>query len=595
MQDIVSEMSTMKRRLFAIISALVLSGTATLVGADESKTSSYQTMGAPVDPKVSVSWNRYYDYAETTAILKRLVKAHPDRARLTSLGRSYGNREMWLLTITNFKTGDDTSKTAFWMDGGIHANEIQGTQACLYTAWYLLERYGESDFVTDLVDSRTFYILPMMSPDSRDAHMHRPNSTHSPRSGQRPFDDDRDGLVDEDGPDDLDGDGQITQMRIRDPNGTFKPHEEFPNLLVPVKPDEKGEYRLLGVEGFDNDGDGRVNEDGDGYYDPNRNWAWNWQPAYVQGGAGDYPFSVLENRVAADFVTAHANIAGAQSFHNCGGMILRGPGVKEDSYEHADVAVFDAIGKQGEEILPNYRYLVVAKDLYTTYGNELDWFYFCRGIIGFTNEMFTSTNLFQRKSEGFFGGPRDKHAFDRYLLMGEGIVPWHEVDHPLYGKVEVGGFKKEWTRQPPSFLLEEECHRNMAFVLYHAGELPSVEISEVHVKPVGEGLLEVTAVMVNPRRTPTRTAWDAKHHLTRPDFVAIRGKRLNVHAGFVSDEPFFKKAREQMWEPARLRVSPVGPRSPQYVRWLVSGKGKGVVSIDSIKGGRAERGFELNR
>ena len=583
----------MRQFLFAVLPALLLCGTATLIGAGENDKGPYRTMGAPVNPKVSVAWNRYYDYAETTAILKRFVKAHPDRARLTSLGRSYGNREMWLLTITNFKTGDDTSKAAFWMDGGIHANEIQGTQACLYTAWYLLERYGENDFVTDLVDSRAFYILPMMSPDSRDAHMHRPNSTHSPRSGQRPFDDDRDGLVDEDGPDDLDGDGQITQMRIRDPNGTFKSHEEYPNLLVPAKPDEKGEYRLLGIEGFDNDGDGRVNEDGDGYYDPNRNWAWNWQPSYVQGGAGDYPFSVLENRVAVDFVAAHGNIAGAQSFHNCGGMILRGPGVKEDSYERADVAVFDAIGKQGEEILPNYDYKEVAKDLYTTYGNELDWFYFCRGVIGFTNEMFTSTNYFQRESEGFFGGPRDKHAFDRYLLLGQGIVPWHEVDHPLYGKVEVGGFRKEWTRQPPSFLLEEECHRNMAFALYHAGELPRVEIADIRVKSIGEALYEVSAVVLNHKRTPTRTAWDAKHHLTPPDFVTISGTGLKVHSGFVSEEPFFKRGEEQTYEPMRLRVSPIGPRSPQYVRWLVSGGGKGTVLINSVKGGRAEEAFEL--
>jgi murein tripeptide amidase MpaA len=219
----------------------------------------YQPVGAPSDPKVAARWNRFHDYAQATALLESLAKAHAPRAKLKSLGRSYGGRRMWLLTITNFKQGDDRSKPAFWIDGGIHANEIQGTEVSLYTAWYLLEMYGRNPLVTRLVDERAFYVVPMMNPDSRDAHMHRPNDTNSPRGGQRPTDDDRDGLVDEDGPDDLDGDGQITQMRVRDPAGRWKPHPRFPNLMIEAEPDEPGSYRLLGPEGIDNDGDGLVN------------------------------------------------------------------------------------------------------------------------------------------------------------------------------------------------------------------------------------------------------------------------------------------------------------------------------------------------
>ncbi len=561
--------------------------------AHDGDTVAYEAMGAPAEPKVSVAWNRYYDYAETTAILKELAETHPERAKLITLGRSYGNRELWLLIITDFEKGPDAKKPGFWLDGGIHANEVQGTQACLYTAWFLLESHGRNAFVTDLVDSTAFYIMPMMSPDSRDAHMHRPNSTHTPRSGQRPRDDDRDGLVDEDGPDDLDGDGYITQMRVRDPHGQFKPHPKYPNLMIPVEEGEQGEYRLLGVEGFDNDGDGLINEDSDGYYDPNRDWAWNWQPSYVQRGAAEYPFSVLENRAAADFIMERPNIAGAQSFHNCGGMILRGPGVKEDAYERADVGVFDVLGKKGEKILPNYGYKTIVTDLYTTYGNELDWLYFCRGIIGFTNEMFSPANYFQRESAGFFGNPEDKHAFDKYLLLGQGIVPWREVDHPQYGKVEVGGFRKEWTRQPPSFLLEEECHRNMAFVLYHASELPSVEVGEITTRSLGGDLHEVTAVLLNPKVTPTRTAWDAKHNLTPPDIASLRGKKLKVLSALTADEPFFRKPEEQTYEPARLRLAPIRRGSPRYCRWLVSGSGRGTISVESIKGGRATSEFDL--
>jgi len=103
-----------------------------------------------------------------------------------------------------------------------------------------------------------------------------------------PRDDDRDGLVDEDGPDDLDGDGSITTMRKRDPFGQFRTDAEDARLMVRIKPGEQGEWTMLGAEGLDNDGDGRVNEDPEGYLDGNRNWGYNWAPPYVQTGSGEY-------------------------------------------------------------------------------------------------------------------------------------------------------------------------------------------------------------------------------------------------------------------------------------------------------------------
>jgi hypothetical protein len=137
----------------------------------------YQPAGAPADPKVPAQWNRYHTHAEITAFVQQLAAAHPDHCQLQSLGKSYGDRDMWLLTISNFKHGNVADKPTFWIDGGIHANEIQSVEVVLYTAWYLLEAYGRNPLVTRLLDERAFFLLPMLSPDSRDAHLERPNST----------------------------------------------------------------------------------------------------------------------------------------------------------------------------------------------------------------------------------------------------------------------------------------------------------------------------------------------------------------------------------------------------------------------------------
>ncbi|MCR9119374.1 MAG: M14 family metallopeptidase [bacterium] len=574
-------MAKIQSSLFVLIIML-----ATSVSAAEP---SYESMGAPAEPKVAAQWNRFHDYKQSTDLLHALAKAHPEFCRLRTLGSTYGKRQMWLMTISDFSTGDVDEKPAFWIDGAIHANEIQAVEVVLYTAWFLLEGREHHQSLKTLLKDRTFYLVPMMSPDSRDAHFYKANTTHSPRTGQRPFDDDRDGLLDEDGPDDLNRDGHITQMRIRDRNGGWKSHPKFPQLMVRVEKGEQGQFRLLGQEGVDNDGDGKVNEDGDGYYDPNRDWAWFWRPSYVQRGAHRYPFSIPENRLVADFVKTRPNIAGGQSYHNAGGMILYGPGRKEDTFARSDKAVYDALGKTGEQILPGYRYMNIAHDLYPVSGGETDWFHQMRGVFMFTNELFTPFNYFREHDNGgILGSDDNKARFDKYLLFGDGFVPWKKVDHPQYGEVEVGGMKKSWGRQPPSFLLEEECHRNMAFTLYHAEQMPKVAIQSVDVKPLGKDLFEVTAIVENERITPTHSAADVKHRITPPDLVEIKGAKLKrVVLGMTADEPFFLRPVEQPKTPAIIKLKTIAGNNHVYVRWLVEGAGPFEVSVKSIKGGAA--------
>lgn len=571
--------------VYTVAAACVLCGAASLFAAEP-----YRPVASPPNPKVQIAWNRYYDHRESTELLEKLVKAHPERAKLKSLGKSHGGRDMWVLTIGNFQQGDEKRKPGFWIDGSIHANEVQCTEVVLYTAWYLLEMYPHNERIKTLVDGRTFYLCPMMSPDSRDAHFYKPNTTHSPRTGQRPVDDDRDGLFDEDGPDDLDGDGSITEMRIADPHGKWKKHPDFPDYLIPVKPGEKGEFTRLGPEGVDDDDDGQVNEDGDGYYDPNRDWGWNWQPSYVQGGAHRYPFSVLENRMVAEFIESRPNIAGAQSYHNTGGMILRGPGAKDDGYDAADLAVYDRVGRQGEQILPGYRYMNIAQELYEVYGGEVDWLYGMRGAYTFTNELFTPFNFFRKPAGGaYFAGSEELHSFNKHLLFGEGFRPWKKRRHPKYGEVEVGGFVKSWQRQPPGFLLEEECHRNMAFTIYHAEQLPVLSIPAASVRKTAEGLWETTATIQNERATPTRSGVDASRQLTPPDVAVLSGDGVQPVLGWVSSSAFFEEPELQTRDAGKLKVQRIPGDGVRYVRWLSTGSRPTAVRYESVKGGLVER------
>lgn len=553
-------------------------------------TSSLKAMGAPNNPKVEIAWNRYYDWQEIGTICSRLAQAHPNLIHHGSIGKSVQNRELYLLTVTNFKKGDSDRKPAMYIDGNIHSNEIQGAEVALYTAWFLVESYGHIDWISELLDEKTCYIIPTINPDARDFFIHSGNTPHSPRSGMMPRDDDGDGLVDEDGYDDLDGDGNIVRMRKRDANGRWREDPDNPGMMIHVKPDEKGEFTILGMEGFDNDGDGLVNEDGPGYYDPNRNWGWNWQPAYVEHGGDQYPFSIPENRAVADFVLAHENIGGAQSYHNSGGMIIRGPGSASDdsTYHHSDQSHLDFLAQLGEEMLPGYRYYVLYKDMYTAYGSELDWFYGARGIFAFTNELWTFFDYFRRDQAGtddWFGRQADIYRFNRLLLFGEGIVAWKKVKHPQFGDIEIGGVKKAWTRTAPSFLIEDMCHRNMAFTLFHAYHLPQISIDSVAVKDLPGGLQQIDVMVKNNRVLPTRSAHEIQCMITPPDYLKLTGVNIKVLAGFIVTEPLLDLAWEQKYKPWQLAIDAVPGMATVQARWLVVGKAPYNVEFNSNKGG----------
>jgi len=576
-------------RIQTIQGAVVIAALAGPAAPLAAQAGSLAALGSPPNPKVEISWDRYFDHAAIGDIGRRLQQAYPDRCRLSSIGRSVEGRELWLITVTDFTTGDPDLKPGMYIDGNIHSNEIQGTEVSLYTAWYLCEMAGRVAMVDSLLAERVFYIVPSINPDGRENFLKEPNTPHSPRSGVSPRDDDGDGLVDEDDYDDLDGDGNITMMRRRNPNGRWIVSPEDPRIMIRARPDQPGEYELLGMEGFDNDGDGKVNEDRAGYYDPNRNWPWRWQPPYVQRGADYFPTSLPETRAVVDFVVAHPNIAGAQSYHNSGGMILRGPGPKQDAYRPADVRVFDVIGQRGEEILPGYKYMVVWKDLYTVWGGELDWLYGGRGIITFSNELWTPFKYFEATPERE-RYDRVEYRFDRLLLLGEAVVPWTPVTHPQYGAIEVGGVKKQYTRAIPGFLLPAEAHRNMAFTIYQASQMPLVKIDSVALRGLGNGLTEVTVTVANRRLAPTHTSQDTEYRISRPDRVTLKGAQ--VVAGFRVVDPLQDLAEEQKRHPETVEIPNIPGMTTATVRWIVRGNGGLTITAESDKGGRDRRVVE---
>ena len=539
-------------------------------------------------PRVPLRWDRLYPLDELLGALRQIAAAFPDLVELRTIGRSVEGRELVLAVVTDRGTGPDTDKPAFWCDGNIHGNEAQAGDACLYLIWWLCEN-RELPRVAELLRERTFYVLPCLNPDGRAHWFDAPNTMHSSRGGKRPVDNDRDGSFDEDPPDDLDGDGELLQMRVRDASGGWRAHPEEPRLLVRTKPGERGEWRLIGIEGRDDDGDGRFNEDGPGGYDPNRDWPGDWRGPAEQWGAGPYPVSLPETRAVVDFLLAHPNVAGFQSMHNTGGMILRGPGSKSfGDYDERDDRVMRAIAERGEKQLPHYRSLVLWKDLYQVYGGEVTFAYEVLGIFSFTNELWTNERYHGRKRKGGAEGRRDRLQFDDDLELGARFVDWKPFDHPQLGPIELGGWRRETGRVPPPFMLQECLHRNMAFCLYHAAQMPKVRIADAAVSALPGGLHAVDVRIANDGMMPSRSARAAQRRFGRPDRVAVSGEGITVVTSGVVDGASGRIEEPLLRRPATVRLWHGVPGAGGLrVRFVVRGSGEVRVSCDTEKGGRA--------
>ncbi|MBE3111968.1 MAG: hypothetical protein IMZ46_15925 [Acidobacteria bacterium] len=203
-----------------------------------------------------LTFDRYHKPEELAAAVQDLARANPGFAKVHILAKSPGGRELALLEI-----GPETAKTAKSLPAVFIAANMEGTvpisgEAALYLAKLVCEK-------ADMRSDRTWYILACGNPDAAAVYFGKPLRLDARNA--RPRNDDQDDQTDEDGTDDLDGDGVITQMRVKDPEGAWIPIPVEPRLMKKAdgSKGEKGVWKLYS-EGLDNDGDGQFNEDGPG-------------------------------------------------------------------------------------------------------------------------------------------------------------------------------------------------------------------------------------------------------------------------------------------------------------------------------------------
>ena len=499
-----------------------------------------------------ISWSRYYTYAEWTKIMHDIQKKYPHLADIQSIGKSRMGRDQYLITITAKDTGKHSEKTAMWVDGAIHGNEVNGVTCSLYLMWYLLTRYDYDPYVHDLVDNRTFYILPGLNVDANESFVAHPNTPNNPREPYRPEDNDGDGLYDEDQTEDVDGDGELSTMYIEHPKGNYKLSADKRYFIRVEEPEEGVKlFVRIGDEGYDNDGDGFINEDDIGGPDPNRNFPYGWS---LEEG-NPYPMSEAECRNVFEFQLKHPNIFASFHYHNTGRLIMfqAPPAVRQAGMSAEDTQrmeemreqrlamlretnkyaqLFDrqvapvnqhdmdtqtAIVTAGARILQNYRPTIGGLS-----GQAHAATYYMRGAYSYLIELWGSNEEFADMDGDGRVSDEEMLQWIDIELTGEGWIAPHKVDHPDLGEIWIGGTpRKHIRRTPPGRYIEQEAYKNAQFVMYCASQFPKVEISGITVRPAADSLYWIEAEVKNDRVYPTASDRAKQLKLMEQDKIVL--------------------------------------------------------------------------
>jgi hypothetical protein len=238
--------------------------------------------GTPAEAqRVRIDFNDYHGYDGTVDYIKDVADEYPNITELLEIGESNMGRTMYVLVISNMRTGTTIDQHVQLrnmrkegIDNVTPMKPYQGKPGI----WIDGGTHGNEYTGTEV----TLYIIDkLVSGYGSDEAITRlvdentfylcpivnPDGVYnsvdrgiSQRQNSMERDDDGDGRVNEDGPDDLNGDGLITSFRYRDPEGQYVQDENDPRIMIRLGRDEEPEP---GVERWSVVPEDRDN-DGDG-------------------------------------------------------------------------------------------------------------------------------------------------------------------------------------------------------------------------------------------------------------------------------------------------------------------------------------------
>ncbi len=133
----------------------------------------------PGGQALDANLGQYHTYDENEAALGALVASFPTLADTIRIGKAYAptNRNITAIKISDNVMTDENEPEVLYM-GNHHARELMSVEIPLKFAEYLLNQYGIDATVTNYVNTREIFIIPVVNPDGL-AYVQANHSTSS--------------------------------------------------------------------------------------------------------------------------------------------------------------------------------------------------------------------------------------------------------------------------------------------------------------------------------------------------------------------------------------------------------------------------------
>ena len=112
----------------------------------------------------------YHDYYGTMELLNGFNDKHPNLVNVYTIGKSVLGKDIWCIRITN--EINNKEKFSCLIDGCIHGEEWEASEACLYLADYLLINFDSNSTVTGILNTTEIHVVPLVNPDGRQNNEH---------------------------------------------------------------------------------------------------------------------------------------------------------------------------------------------------------------------------------------------------------------------------------------------------------------------------------------------------------------------------------------------------------------------------------------
>ncbi len=126
----------------------------------------------------------FHTYSEVDSELHQIAAAHPDIAQLSSIGKSYQGRQLWMLKISDNVSVDEPEPEVLFT-GLTHAREHLTVEQAMALIHWLTDGYAGDPQVQGLVNSTEIWIVPMLNPDGGEYDI-RNGKYHNWRKDRQP-------------------------------------------------------------------------------------------------------------------------------------------------------------------------------------------------------------------------------------------------------------------------------------------------------------------------------------------------------------------------------------------------------------------------